>query len=525
MPVGLFYAISADMRKPYYVCGGLQDNGSWCGPSAKRSNVGILNSDWFRVGGGDGFYTQQDPTDWTVVYAESQDGNVNRLDLRAGTSTSIRPRPARPAAQGQNAAAQALAAQNPQFAAAASSNVVPAPPEGTSFRFFWNTPTVLSPHNPSIVFIGGNRLFKSLDRGDTFTMTDDLTRKLSRFTRPIMGVAGDAPMASKHDGVATTSVITTVAESPVVPGVIWVGTNDGNLQVSRDGGLNWKNVVANIKGAPDETHVARVEPSHFDAGTFYVVLDAHRTDDHKPYVYVTKDYGQTFASIAANLPMGNVNVIREDPKNSDLLFLGSEYALYISVNGGREWKRFMTGLPTVRVDDLLIHPRDNDLIVGTHGRSIWIVDDITPLQQLTEAVTKADVTLFEPRPGVAWRNDTQLSINVGGSKHFRGENPQPGTAISYHLRTAAKGDVKITISDHTGSVVREMTGPGEAGLHRVQWNLRGNQPAGAAGAGMRAGGGGGRRGGGAALAPGSYLVKLTVAGKDYTTTVVIEADE
>jgi len=512
MAVGQFYAVSADMRKPYFVCGGLQDNGSWCGPSGKRSNIGILNSDWYRVGGGDGFYTQQDPTDWSVMYSESQDGNVSRLNLKAGSSTSIRPR------EGSQGAAGAFA-----------SNVLPAPAAGERFRFFWNTPTVLSPHNPSTVYLGGNRLFKSLNRGEIFMMTDDLTRKLSRFTRPIMGVGGDAPMASKHDGVATTSVITTVAESPALPGVVWVGTNDGNVQVTRDGGLTWKNVVANIKGAPDEAHVARVEPSHFDAGTCYVVIDAHRTDDHKPYVYITTNYGQTFTSIAANLPMGNANVLREDPKNRNLLYLGTEYALYISVNGGKEWKRFMTGLPTVRIDDILVHPRDNDLILGTHGRSIWILDDVTALQQLTDEVLKADVTLFPPRPGVLWRNDTQLSINTGGNKYFRGENPQPGTAISYYLKSAATGDVKITISDYSGKVVRELTGPKDAGLNRVQWNLRGTPAAGAAGGGRGGGGGGGGRGGfgggGAALEPGAYLVKLTVGGKDYTAKVVIEADE
>jgi len=531
MAVGQFYAISADMRKPYVVCGGLQDNGSWCGPSAKRATVGILNSDWFRVGGGDGFYTQQDPTDWATVYSESQDGNVSRLDLRAGRSTSIRPRPAGGGGRG-GANPEAIAQMSAQLGIAppsSASNVVPDPPAGEAFRFFWNTPTVLSPHNPFTVWLGGNRLFKSLNRGDTFAMTDDLTRKLSRFDRPIMGVKGDAPMASKHDGVATTSVITTVAESPAMPGVVWVGTNDGNLQVSRDGGLSWKNVVANVKGAPDETHIARVEPSHFDAGTCYVVLDAHRTDDHKPYVYVTKDYGQTFASVAANLPMGNANVIREDPKNRNLLYLGTEYALYVSVNGGKEWKRFMTGLPTVRIDDLLVHPRDNDLIVGTHGRSIWIVDDLSPLQQLTDTVLGAEVFLFPPRPGVLWRSDTQESINTGGNKFFRGENPQPGTAISYYLKTAATGDVKITISDYAGKVVREIAGPKDAGLNRVQWNLRGTPPAGGAGGGGRGGGGGGGGrgggGGGAALDPGAYLVKLTVGGKDFTTKVVIEADE
>jgi len=528
---GQFYAISADMRKPYYVCGGLQDNGSWCGPSAKRSSVGILNSDWFRVGGGDGFYTQQDPTDWAIVYAESQDGAVNRLDLRKGTTTSIRPRPARAAGQGGPSPEQLaqMAAQFGMQPPSTASNVVPEPPAGEAFRFFWNTPTVLSPHNPSLVWVGGNRLFKSYNRGETYMMSPDLTRNLSRFTRPIMGVAGDAPMASKHDGVATTSVITTVSESPVVPGVVWAGTNDGNLQVSRDGGDTWKNVAANVKGVPDETFVSRVEASHFDAGTCYAAFDGHRTDDHTPYVFVTKDYGQTWTALANNLPTGNVNVVREDPRNRNLLYLGTEYAMYVSLNGGKEWKRFMTGLPTVRIDDILVHPRDNDLIIGTHGRSIWILDDISALQQLTDEAMKADVTLFAPRPGVAWRNDITQSITVGGNKHFRGENPQPGTAISYYLKSAPAGDVKLTITDVTGRVVRELAGTKDAGLNRVQWNLRGNPLAGGGGRGAgggQAGGGGGRGGfgGGPAVEPGTYLLKLTVGGKDYTQKIVVEAD-
>ena len=191
-------------------------------------------------------------------------------------------------------------------------------------------------------------------------------------------------MASKHDGAASYSNIVTISESPVVPGVLWVGTNDGNVQVSRDGGATWKNVVDNITGVPKETHVSRVEASHFDASTAYVTFDGHRTDDHKPYVFMTTDLGETWTSVAGNLPEGNVNVIREDPKNRNLLYVGTEYGFYVSLNGGREWKRFMNGLPTVRIDDILVHPRDNDLILGTHGRSIWIMDDITALQQLTE---------------------------------------------------------------------------------------------------------------------------------------------
>jgi hypothetical protein len=530
---GQFYAISADMRKPYYVCGGLQDNGSWCGPSAKRNALGILNSDWFRVGGGDGFYTQQDPTDWAIVYAESQDGAVNRLDLRKGTTTSIRPRAPRAAGPGGLSPEQMaqMAAQFGMQAPSTASNIVPEPPAGETFRFFWNTPVVLSPHNANILWVGGNRLFKSVNRGETYTMSPDLTRNLSRFTRPIMGAAGDAPMASKHDGVATTSVITTVSESPVVPGVVWVGTNDGNLQVSRDGGATWKNVVENVKGVPDETFVSRVEASHFDAGACYVTFDGHRTDDHKPYVFLTKDYGATWTPLASNLPQGHVNVIREDPKNGSLLYLGTEYAMYISLNGGKEWKRFMTGLPTVPIDDILVHPRDNDLIIGTHGRSIWIVDDITALQQMTDQAVAADVTLFPPRPAVAWRNDITQTITVGGSRHFRGENPAPGTAISYVLKSVPSGDVKITISDVTGRVVREMAGTKDAGLNRVPWNLRGTPiqgtpgGRGAAGAGGQAGGGRGGFGGGPAVEPGTYLVKLTVAGKDYTQKLVVEADD
>jgi hypothetical protein len=380
--------------------------------------------------------------------------------------------------------------------------------------------------------VGGNRLFKSLNRGDTYTMSPDLTRNLSRFTRPIMGVAGDAPMASKHDGVATTSVITTVAESPLVPGVVWVGTNDGNLQVSRDSGATWTSVAANVKGVPDETFVARVEPSHFEAGACYVVFDGHRTDDHAPYVFFTKDFGATWASVAGNLPPGNVNVVREDPRNRSLLYLGTEYGMFISLNGGKEWKRFMTGLPTVRVDDILVHPRDNDLIIGTHGRSIWIVDDISTLQQMTDTAAAADVTLFPPRAGVAWRQDTTQGITVGGNKHFRGENPAPGTAISYYLKSEPAGDVKITISDVTGRVIRELPGTKTAGLNRIQWNLRGAPPQGGgggrgagSGGGQGAGGGGGRGGFlGAAVEPGTYLLKLSVGGKDYTQKLVVEAD-
>ena len=547
--LGQFYAISADMRKPYYVCGGLQDNGSWCGPSAVRNATGIMNSDWYRIGGGDGFYTANDPRDWTVGYSESQDGNTNRYDLRTGATRSIRPTPPfappppapaeDPAPQGRGAGGTAGAA--PQATAGqgggrggrgGAGNIVPPPPPGTNFRFYWSTPFMLSHHDPNTVYLGGDRLFKSTTRGDSWTASPDLTKNIGRNDRPIMGVTGTAPMASKHDGAASYSNIVTIGESPLVPGIIWVGTNDGNVQVSRDGGATWKNVVDNIKGVPTETFVSRVEPSAFDAGTCYVSFDGHRTDDHKPYAFVTRDFGQSWTSIAANLPEGNVNVIKEDPKNRHLLYLGTEYAFYISMTGGKDWTRFMTGLPTVRIDDILVHPRDNDLIVGTHGRSIWIIDDITPLQQMTDAVTTADAHLFDVRKATAWATDITKANGLGADKHFRGQNPQGGTAISYYLKGAATGDVKITISDATGRVVREMDGTKDAGLNRVQWNLGPTPVLGGRGAAF-AGGRGGRGGGRGvpfvvapnAVEPGTYVVKLAVGGKELMTTVQVEADE
>ncbi|MGH9313621.1 MAG: hypothetical protein ACRD1S_10535, partial [Vicinamibacterales bacterium] len=562
-----FYAVSADMRKPYYVYGGLQDNGSWGGPSATRGQ-GSTNADWYRVGGGDGFYTANDPTNWSIVYSESQNGNMNRLDLKAGRSVGIRPR-ARPrrettttTADPAEASQPAAGRRNPnppredqptatagQTAAPAqsqpappaaqaqpqvpggfgqqpqTSNIVPEPPPGTQFRFNWNTPIFISPHDPSVIYTGAERFFKSTNRGDTWTMSGDLTKNIGRFARPIMGVAPDVPVPSHHDGTLAFGSITTIAESPARRGVIWVGTDDGNLQVSRDGGETFTSVASRIQGVSGEYLVSRIEPSRFDAGTCYVTIDNHRNDDWKPYVFVTRDYGQTWTSIANNLPvMGNVNVIEEDTRNPNLLFVGTDFGLFVSTSGGRDWKRFSPGLPTVRIDDLLIHPRDNDLIVGTHGRSIWILDDISPLQELSDQVAKADAYLFSVRNVTQWQNDTQ-SARVNNAKHFRAQNPE-GASISYHLTRDAEGEATITISDQTGRTIRTLKGPAKAGLNRVRWNLRGEPPP--RPAGFTSGGGGGGFGGqfaGQPAEPGSYVVKLSVAGKELVRPLTIETDE
>jgi photosystem II stability/assembly factor-like uncharacterized protein len=505
--VGQPYHASVDMQRPYNICTGLQDNGSWCGPSSHR-NGPILAQDWFRVGGGDGFYTAIDPTDPNIIYWESQNGNINRINLRDGSGGSIRPR--------------APTNQNP------TSNIAPSPPANTQIRWNWNTPFILSHHNPSVVYAGGNRLFKSQDRGETWTMTGDLSKQIDRMSRSIMGLRLNTPtcsrntrgvpcILSRNDGISAYGTIVSIAESPIVPGVLWVGTDDGNVQVSRDGGTTWTEVGSNIPGGTNEYYVSRVEASYHDPATGYVSVDGHRSNDMRPYVYVTRNYGQTWQSIAGDLPQfGNVNTIRQDPKNPRLLYAGTEFGFFVSLDEGRSWKRFMNNLATVRVDDVLVHPRDNDLVLATHGRSVVIMDDITPLQQLTPEILAGDAFLFEPREAVLWKADRRTSRSVTGAKNWTGQNAPAGSAISYYLRQPASGEVTLTISNPaTGEVFRTLQAPRTAGLNRVQWNLRANpQP----------GGQGGQPQQGALAEPGRYRVTLRVDGRDYIQHVTVLED-
>ncbi|MFI5233531.1 MAG: WD40/YVTN/BNR-like repeat-containing protein [Gemmatimonadales bacterium] len=558
MATGLAYWVSADMRRPYNVYFGLQDNNPWGGPSSVRTSRGILNSNWFLLGGGDGFQTAADPTDFHVVYTESQDGNTARYDFRTGTQKSIRPIAPRGSASGA-AAGTCVDGKAPGGGrggggggggAGGQANVINGQP-GEVYRFNWNTPFMLSPHDPNIVWYGGNRLFKSYNRGDTWVASADLTKSVDRCKVSVLGVAGDKEELSKNDGLSAYSTIIAVSESPVLPGVVWAGTDDGNLQVSRDGGETFTEVGKNITGLPagaltndDPFWIARIETSHFDAATAYVAIDGHRSDDLHPYVFVTHDYGKTFQSVAGNLPAyGNLQVIREDPKNKNLLYAGTEFGLYISLNGGQKWEPFMNNYPTVRTDDILIHPRDGDAIIATHGRSIWIADDITALQQFTPAVAGEDVHLFDVRPAVAYHNDYQASQQVGGQKLFVGENAPRGTAISYYLKAGA-GSVEVSISDEQGHMLCKSEGEKSAGIHKVQWSLveplrapaggRGGAGAGRGGAATppdpsctaatNARGGGGGRGGAGGLQPGNYTATLTVDGKTMTKPVQLLED-
>jgi len=584
---GQFYQVSADLRRPYYVCGGLQDNNAWCGPSAVRSAIGPVNTDWFTVAGGDGFYTRQDPADWAIVYAESQDGNMSRHDLRNGTQKSIRPN-----AGGRGGAASTAAGESQTPASAGGEavagqafggrggrggppNVINPPANPEPLRFYWNAPFEISPHNPAVVYMAAQYFFKSTNRGDTWWMNPlDLSRNVDRWApeMPIMGVAGDKPMAEKHDGYSASSLVTQVRESPSRPGVIWVGTDDGNLEVSQDGGETFANVVHNIAGAPQGyVQISRIEPSHFDPAAAYVAVDNHRNDDWKPYLFKTTDYGKTWVDLTGNLPAkGHINALREDYDNPSLLFVGTEFGLFASVDGGREWKRFMTNLPSVRVDDILIHPRDRDLIVATHGRSIWIADDITPLEQLKLGGNR-ELVLFDPRPAVLWKNDPQALRRVT-NRNFRGQNPQGGTAISVWAKSDV-GAAKLEFLQNN-QVASTMDVEIKAGMNRFQWNMRGPAPPAAGGGGRgvrggeqspaatpsapaetapgpqgpgrggqpagvpfvsggRGGGFGGGRGGGFGgpavplgnlLEPGTYMVRLTAGGQTLTTSVILLED-
>ncbi len=494
-----FYAVSADMRDPYFVYGGLQDNGTWGAPSMHREGM-ILTDFWFNVGGGDGFHTQNDPTDWRTLYGESQGGAVQRVNVETRESRSIRPSamtianykayfpdpPAQPAA-GQRGAQPAQPQAKPQTAARGGA-VDPQTAaqfqgggRGGVFRFNWSTPIVLSPHNPRTVYLGGNHLFRSLDRGDHWMIiSPDLTNNDKSKYAPAKPTGGMTPDVT---GAETYGTIITVSESPLTPGLIWVGTDDGNVQLTRDGGVTWANVRTAIKGVPAGLWCSRVEASRFDEGTCYVAFDGHRSDDFHVYAFKTTDYGKTWAAITAGIPDGQpVYVIREDLKAKNLLFLGTEFGAYFSRNGGQSWSPLRLNLPTVAVHDLLIHPRDNDLIAATHGRGIWILDDITGLRAATDAVLAQEAALFEAgKPGTRW-----LRIQRGGygrgDLFFKGENPPDGALIHFYLKGKPAAPATLEISDATGqlkaSFILDDGGRGDqpGGLGPALRSARGHRP-------------------------------------------------
>jgi len=459
--VGEVYAVGVDMDDPYNVYGGMQDHDSWKGPSNGPTGR-ITLENWVTVGPGDGMYNVVDPTDSRWVYNTRELNAMGRMDQKTGVRTPIAP--SRP--QGQ-----------------------------PRLRYNWIAPIALSPHNPKIVYAGAQILFRSLNQGDTWEeISPDLT-------------TNDPDKINRNVPFCT---ITSISESPVRAGVIWVGTDDGKLQLTLNHGGAWTDVTPAIvsAGAPADRWVSRVFASPYDVNTAFVSKNGFRNDDFSPYLYKTTDGGKTWTSIASNLPKAPINVVVQDRKAKDLLFAGNDVGVFVSIDGGAAWTQMKANLPTVAVHDLTVHPRENDLVLGTYGRAFW-TGDITPLQELSAKLLDEPAHLFDIEPRARYGFNTQgMNYHLFGDKYIEVPNEPEALVINYYLKADANGAAKISVKDFSGKVVRELDGPAKAGLNRAL------VPLGAAG-----GRGGGRGRGGAAVTPltvGDYTVTVDVAGQSLT---------
>jgi photosystem II stability/assembly factor-like uncharacterized protein len=528
LPVGLFYHVSFDMEWPYNVCGGMQDNYNWCGPSASRHARGIYNHDWFQILGGDGFVAIPDLRDSRIVYTESQDGNIIRRNKVTGESRQIRPN---------------------------AQNVTNAQPR-EAYRFHWDTPLMFSANDPGVLLAAANKVFRSRDRGDSWeAISPDLTKNGSRDTIVTMGLKGSEIRIARNDGISQWPAIVAMAESPKQPGVFYTGTDDGTVSMTRDDGKSWQDITKNIPGFPaGHAFVSRVVPSRFDASTVYITVANYRQNDYAPYVWMSRDFGATFTSLAGTLSGEVVRTLTEDTRNPDVLYVGTETGIFVTIDRGRTWKRLKANFPTVRVDELTIHPRDNALLVASHGRALWILDHLEPIQEYAAAQAKV-ATLFTPGPQLQWKSKDDRNEEFWGHQFFTGENPPTEAVLQLHLKAPVKNPM-LRVLDANGSVVRELLVPAAknvAGIQTVCWDQRVepvrdvNAPAAGAAPGGGggfptprraipgypeplppvgylaenpcAGGGAGGRFGGAGTAgpmvvPGTYTVALVVDGKE-----------
>ncbi|HEY6220196.1 MAG TPA: hypothetical protein VIV65_09060 [Gemmatimonadaceae bacterium] len=533
-PFTQFYHINYDMQRPYMACGGLQDNGNWCGPSQTTSGQGNRKNDWYTVSGGDGFFTVPVMDKPWLVYSDAQGGMLSITDTRDGAQKTIYPYPNRVGSVGDAMISH-------------------------KYRFNWNSPIALSPQNPGVVYFGGNVLFKSTDYGHSFkVISPDLSTN-----DPKKQESSGGPIVVDNTAAEFHCTILTIAPSPLDSNVIWVGTDDGNVQVTRDGGKTWSNVFVNVPGLKPNAWIPTVEASHVDAGTAYVAADHHQDDDYAPHAYMTTDFGKTWKPITGDLPASAawVHVVREDPKNPSLLYIGTEMGAYASWDKGAHWFSLRGDLPIVPIRDIQVHSRDNDILLATHGRGLYILDDATGLQQMA-AAENAEATLFDVRPAIRW-SEWSKDGNLG-QKQWAGQNPPAGALITYYLKNQPPTQVDITISDAQGKVVRRMRRvDDDQGVNRTVWDLKADLLPGTAGGGGRGGGRGGaapaaqnaadadttlaafraRRAAARAMAadegsvpegtfvaggldvlPGTYTVALSYGGKTLTKTVKVELD-
>jgi photosystem II stability/assembly factor-like uncharacterized protein len=424
---GEFYRINLDASSPYRICGGLQDNLNWVGPSQTRTKDGIVNSDWINIGGGDGFSCVFDAKDPNVVYAESQEGELHRFDLGSGQLKVLKPE----VAEGQ-----------------------------PRLRFHWNAPLAGSVHEPGVLYLAGNRIFRFVERGEKWrAISEDLSTRNPDRT----GTVGS--------GAETYGVVYTFSESPVKAGMLWAGTDDGKLWVTEDEGAGWTDLTGSLPKAAKGEWISRVEAGHKGAATAYLCVDAHRSGRLDPLVWMTDDRGKSWTSIAGNLPADEpVKVVREDPFNTSVLYAGTEFGLYVTLDRGKIWSK-LGGLPTVAVDDLAVHPRERDLVIATHGRSLYVLDDVRPIEELDAMVKARAAHLFPVRAGVA-RHLLPGFSEWAGASEYRGANPPEGVVLSFWIGEPSYDPAKIEIKNAQGQTVANLQAPALRGIGRTSWDLK-----------------------------------------------------
>ena len=486
-----FYQIFVDDENPYNVLGGLQDNGTWRGPSRTTNSAGILKDDWNAITGGDGYYAVPVPGKSNIIYSNLQGGVIFQKDMNTGNTRTIHP--------------------YPKITGSAGDAI-----KDHKYRFNWDSPIHISPHDPKTVYFGGNVLFKTTDEGYSWEVispdltTNDKSKQLTSGGE----IYQDNTAAEFHCSILT------IAESHVQEGVIWVGTDDGNVHITTDGGKKWTDITKRISGMPKNSWVGKIDASHFDAGTAYIAIDHHRSDDFKPYVFKVTNFGKRSENLSRGLPQNDyVKVVREDPQNSKLLYAGMEHGIYASWDGGKKWSAIMNNLPPVSVRDIKIQTIENDLVIGTHGRGAWILDDITPLQEMANTKSSG-LHIFQPRTTYRWQMSRMDASQ--GQREYRAENPPYGAIISFHLATGKIDTVKIKIADSEGNHVSEFkVDEPKPGFNRTAWNLRYDGAVSLATPIT-----GGWRGGnvGPTVAPGKYTVTLSTKGQSASASLEVRKD-